>query len=79
MISANRTAGIPLDSQRAFELASKGMLRPAVTSDPVIYSLKLVEFELPNFEIGKNHLLLIVDMGVGGCAWSDSPSYTFQR
>jgi tRNA U55 pseudouridine synthase TruB len=48
---AFQSAGVPLDSQRAYELASEGMVRPSTTTDPVVYSLKLLDFDLPNFQI----------------------------
>lgn len=44
-------AGVALDSQAAFELASQGPLRPAETTMPLVYSIKLVELRKPFFTI----------------------------
>lgn len=44
-------AGVAVDSQAAFELAAKGPIRPADTTMPLIYSLKLVELKKPFFTI----------------------------
>ena len=42
-----------MQSQEAFELASKGLLRPkSVQTPPQIYSLRCVEFHKPFFKIG---------------------------
>ena len=46
--------GLNLQSQEAFEMASKGLLRPASTSaPPQIYSIRCIEFDRPFFKIGK--------------------------
>lgn len=44
-------AGVDMDSQAAFELASHGPIRPATTNAPLIYSLKLVQLRKPFFTI----------------------------
>lgn len=44
-------AGVALDSQAAFELAAQGPIRPAETTIPVIYSIKLVELRKPFFTL----------------------------
>ncbi|XP_030375379.1 mitochondrial mRNA pseudouridine synthase Trub2 [Scaptodrosophila lebanonensis] len=43
--------GVDLQTQAAYELACKGPLRPTNNSQPVIYSLKLIHFERPNFTL----------------------------
>ncbi|CAL8143679.1 unnamed protein product [Orchesella dallaii] len=43
--------GVPLESERAYELASQGLVRPAEKSAPVIYSIKCVDFKLPDFTL----------------------------
>lgn len=44
-------AGVAIDSQAAFELASQGPIRPAETTIPLIYSIKLVELRKPFFTL----------------------------
>lgn len=44
-------AGVALDSQAAFELASQGPIRPSQTTMPLIYSIKLVELRKPFFTV----------------------------
>jgi len=46
-----QAAGVQLNSDRAYELASQGLVRPDDSSEPVIYSLKCIKFDLPDFEI----------------------------
>ncbi|CAH1403043.1 unnamed protein product [Nezara viridula] len=43
--------GVDPQSQAAYELAAKGLIRPANTKIPVIYAVKFISFELPNFTI----------------------------
>lgn len=43
--------GVAMDSQAAFELASQGPIRPAETTMPLIYSIKLVELRKPFFTL----------------------------
>lgn len=47
-----RYAGVDLQSQAAYDLASKGLVKPCTESDPLIYSIKCTEFDLPNFTLG---------------------------
>lgn len=42
-----------MDSQTAYELASQGPFRPANSKLPVIYGIKCVYYEPPNFTLGK--------------------------
>ncbi|KAH8413648.1 hypothetical protein KR222_002546 [Zaprionus bogoriensis] len=43
--------GVDLQTQAAYELACKGLLRPADKSLPVIYGIKLIHFERPHFTL----------------------------
>ncbi|XP_015792149.1 mitochondrial mRNA pseudouridine synthase Trub2 [Tetranychus urticae] len=46
------TAAVDIGSQEAYEIASKGLLRPAHRkSMPIIYSIKLIEFKPPDFTV----------------------------
>ncbi|KAG8198749.1 hypothetical protein JTE90_023512 [Oedothorax gibbosus] len=44
-------SGVDIYSQEAYELASKGIVRPSGKSDPIIYGMKCTDFELPNFTL----------------------------
>ena len=47
-----KTIGVPLGSQAAYEIASKGMIRPSNRNTmPLIYSLKCVHFDPPHFTL----------------------------
>lgn len=48
-----RLCGVDIQSQTAYELAAKGPIRPLDSEIPVIYGIKCVEFNLPDFTIGK--------------------------
>jgi len=43
--------GVDPTSQAAYELASRGLLRPSGKSPPLIYSIKCIHFEPPNFTL----------------------------
>ncbi|XP_030756555.1 mitochondrial mRNA pseudouridine synthase Trub2 [Sitophilus oryzae] len=43
--------GVDMQSETAYELAVKGLLRPANSKIPVIYGIKCVEFQPPNFTL----------------------------
>ncbi|EFX82494.1 hypothetical protein DAPPUDRAFT_302506 [Daphnia pulex] len=43
--------GVDPNSQTAYELASTGLLRPAVKGPTVVYGIKCVHFEPPNFTL----------------------------
>ncbi|KAL1131409.1 hypothetical protein AAG570_011026 [Ranatra chinensis] len=46
--------GVDLQSEAAYELASKGLVRPVESKLPLIYGIRCVEFEPPNFIIEVN-------------------------
>lgn len=48
-----RLCGIDIQSQAAYELAVKGLLRPADSNIPMIYTVKCVDFSPPEFMLGK--------------------------
>lgn len=64
--------GVDLQTQAAYELACKGLLRPADKTLPVIYGIKLINFERPHFTLelhtineDENYLAALVhDMAV---------------
>lgn len=43
--------GVDISSQAAFELASKGPIRPAEGSIPVLYGIKCITFDRPKFTL----------------------------
>ncbi|CAD7012956.1 mitochondrial mRNA pseudouridine synthase Trub2 [Ceratitis capitata] len=43
--------GVDLQSQAAYEIACKGLLRPADNTQPVIYGIKLIDFQRPDFTL----------------------------
>lgn len=49
-----RMSGVDLQSDTAYELAKQGLIRPANSKIPIIYGIKCVEFDAPNFTIGNN-------------------------
>lgn len=49
-------SGVDLQSQTAFELASKGPLRPIKKGVPLIYSMRCIEFKRPFFTIGNIYI-----------------------
>lgn len=45
-------AGVNPESQEAYELATKGLLRPEINHpNPILYSIKCIEFDLPHFTL----------------------------
>jgi len=51
-------AGVDIQSQKAYELACRGLLRPAAVSEaafagPVLYDIRCVQFKPPDFTLGK--------------------------
>lgn len=46
-----------MDSQTMYELASEGVLRPSSNKLPVLYGIKCVHFDPPNFTLGKSNYL----------------------
>lgn len=50
-------AGLDIQSQEAYDMASTGLLRPPYGSDgtnTVVYSIKSVEWSPPNLTLGNN-------------------------
>ncbi|GCB82432.1 hypothetical protein scyTo_0021608, partial [Scyliorhinus torazame] len=47
-------SGIDLKSQEAYELASRGLLRPMHKSPPIITAIRCVHFSPPNFTLGQH-------------------------
>jgi len=50
-------AGVDIQSQKAYELACRGLLRPAADSQPafsgpVLYDIRCVQFKPPDFTLG---------------------------
>lgn len=43
--------GVDLQSQAAYEIACKGLIRPADNIQPVIYGIKLIDFQRPVFTL----------------------------
>ncbi|XP_036333227.1 mitochondrial mRNA pseudouridine synthase Trub2 [Rhagoletis pomonella] len=43
--------GVDLQSQAAYEIACKGLVRPADNTQPVIYGIKLIYFQRPDFTV----------------------------
>lgn len=46
-----RLCGVDMQSQAAYELASQGLIRPANSKLPILYGIKCVEFNNPDFTI----------------------------
>ncbi|XP_028167612.1 pseudouridylate synthase TRUB2, mitochondrial [Ostrinia nubilalis] len=44
-------SGLHMESQTTYELASQGLLRPAHSKLPIIYGIKCVHFDSPNFTL----------------------------
>ena len=44
-------ANVDLNSERAFELAQAGAIRPKVLGTPIIYDIQLLQFEPPLFQL----------------------------
>jgi len=50
---AIRYSGVDVESQEAYDLASKGLLRPKHSrTPPQIYSIRCLEFDRPYFKLG---------------------------
>lgn len=43
--------GVDIQSQAAYELALKGVIRPETNDQPLIYGIKLIEFKPPQFTL----------------------------
>ncbi|CAL1288058.1 unnamed protein product [Larinioides sclopetarius] len=46
-----RYSGVDIHSQVAYELASKGVVRPFGKTDPIVYGIKCIDFSLPEFTL----------------------------
>ncbi|KAG6457744.1 mitochondrial mRNA pseudouridine synthase Trub2 [Manduca sexta] len=65
-------AGVDMNSQTMYELASQGLIRPTNSKIPVLYGIKCVHFDSPNFtleiqavnEYDKYLWTLVHDLGV---------------
>eukprot|EP00058_Branchiostoma_floridae_P014854 XP_002600342.1 hypothetical protein BRAFLDRAFT_66575 [Branchiostoma floridae] len=44
-------AGVDIQSQEAYELASQGLLRPRMTSPPLVLAMRCLEYRPPNFTL----------------------------
>ena len=44
-----------MQSQAAFDLAVKGPIRPADPKVPMIYTIKCIDFNPPEFTLGKHN------------------------
>lgn len=53
MINLFRLSGLDIQSQAAYDLAVKGPIRPADPNVPMIYTIKCINFEPPNFTLGE--------------------------
>ncbi|XP_050525373.1 pseudouridylate synthase TRUB2, mitochondrial [Daktulosphaira vitifoliae] len=47
-------AGVDSQSQTAYELAEKGLIRPSTNKEPLIYGINCIKLELPNFVLEVN-------------------------
>lgn len=66
-VQAFKYAGVPLNSQAAFEMAAKDTVRPADKSPPLVYNIRCLELDLPYFTLElscihetENYLLQLV-------------------
>ncbi|CAG9575340.1 unnamed protein product [Danaus chrysippus] len=65
-------SGLHMESQTAYDLASQGLIRPANSKLPIIYGVKCVHFDSPNFtleiqsvnEYDKYLWTLVHDLGI---------------
>lgn len=48
----SRLCGVDIQSQAAYELATRGLVRPSNSKTPLLYGIKCVHFESPDFTIG---------------------------
>lgn len=48
---ALKSLGTSLNSERAYEILSQGPIKPQKKSDPVLYSIRCVEFKEPYFKL----------------------------
>ncbi|XP_075166939.1 pseudouridylate synthase TRUB2, mitochondrial [Haematobia irritans] len=43
--------GVDMQSQAAYEIACKGLIRPVNNTQPVVYGIKLIDFQKPHFTL----------------------------
>ncbi|XP_050743881.1 pseudouridylate synthase TRUB2, mitochondrial isoform X2 [Drosophila biarmipes] len=43
--------GVDLQTQEAYEMACRGLLRPANENQPIVYGIKLIHFDRPHFTL----------------------------
>lgn len=48
-----RLSGVHIQSQAAYELAVQGLIRPANKNIPMIYTIRCIDFNSPDFTLGK--------------------------
>lgn len=53
-ILISRLSGVHMESQTAYELACEGLIRPTNNKLPVLYGIRCVHFNTPNFTLGKH-------------------------
>ena len=53
MFSHYRNCGVDIQSQEAYELAVRGLLHPVGEIPPLILDAKCINFNPPDFELGK--------------------------
>lgn len=46
-------SGVDIQSQTAYELAVQGLIKPANSKIPILYGIKCIHFQPPDFTIGK--------------------------
>lgn len=57
LVMVYRAAGVDIQSQQAYELAAKGLIRPkGKESGPIIYGMKCISFNPPEFTLGNASL-----------------------
>lgn len=69
-----RLCGVDLQSQTAYELAAKGPIRPMDSKTPVIYGVKCVHFDPPDFTLG-NEIKIDVLMSYNLFPFFRNPMY----
>jgi hypothetical protein len=57
-----RQCGVDIQSQAAYELAVQGLIKPANSKIPLLYGIKCIHFQPPDFTIGKYVFHTIVNI-----------------
>jgi len=55
-------SGVDIQSQTAYELAVKGLIKPANSKIPLLYGIKCIHFQPPDFTIGKCIFHAVLDI-----------------